>query len=140
VSNLGRTSVPQYAVISVRRLPRCERLVIAYPDEKTLRGLIAGPSIVTLGYNSREEAEASVYGCANTAQPSQRRSIENLVANIARSLKKIASRYLRAKDALFQAETQSAIGGLVQQVFAAAVVVLYSKNLLSTAIRAFISC
>jgi hypothetical protein len=69
VSSLVHTSMQQYAVISVRTLPHCERLVIAYPDEKTLRELLAGPSIVALGYSSREEAEANIYHCRTTAQP-----------------------------------------------------------------------
>lgn len=50
----------QYAVISVRSEPRCDRLVIAYPDEKSLRDLLAAPSILGLGYRSREEAQASI--------------------------------------------------------------------------------
>jgi hypothetical protein len=33
-----------------------ERIVIAYPNEKTLRDLIAAPSIVAFGFASREEA------------------------------------------------------------------------------------
>jgi hypothetical protein len=33
-----------------------ERLVLAYPNEETLRGLIADTSIVGLGFSSRDEA------------------------------------------------------------------------------------
>ena len=36
-----------------------ERLVIAYSNEESLRGLIAAPSIVALGFSSREEAASS---------------------------------------------------------------------------------
>jgi len=39
-----------------------ESLVIAYPDENCLRDLIAAPSIVGLGFASREEARAKVVG------------------------------------------------------------------------------
>jgi len=50
VDELVDTSTWQYTVISVRSGPDRERLVIAYLDEETLRGLIAAPSIVALGY------------------------------------------------------------------------------------------
>src|ERR1700692_420403 len=56
VDDLVDTSTWLCAVICVRSEPDRERLVIAYPDEKTLRDLIAAPSIVTLGYSSRADA------------------------------------------------------------------------------------
>lgn len=36
-----------------------ERVVIAYPSEESLRNLIAAPSIVALGFASRDEAIVS---------------------------------------------------------------------------------
>jgi hypothetical protein len=42
-------------------------LVIAYPDEETLRELIAAPSIVTLGYTSRADAVKNMYGVTTKA-------------------------------------------------------------------------
>ena len=72
VSSLVHGSMWQYAVISFRTEPRCERAVIAYPDEKSLRGLLAAPSIVGLGYRSREEAEANIDCCTTKAYPSRR--------------------------------------------------------------------
>jgi len=56
----------QYAVISVRSEPDRERLVIAYPDEETLRGLIAATSIVALGYTSRADAIKNIDRCVKT--------------------------------------------------------------------------
>lgn len=73
VSSLVHSSMWQYAVISVRSEPHCDRLVIAYPDEKSLRDLLAAPSILGLGYHSREEAEASADRYTMTAYPSQRK-------------------------------------------------------------------
>jgi len=52
------TSTIYYAVISIRNDSHRERLIIAYPNEKTLRQLIAAPSILALGYASRAEAVA----------------------------------------------------------------------------------
>lgn len=50
-----------YAVIEAsRNNDHPEHLVIAYLDEKCLRDLIAAPSIVALGFASREQAMASL--------------------------------------------------------------------------------
>src|SRR5689334_12334274 len=44
----------QYAVIQLSSITDPpEQLVLAYRDERTLRALIAGPSIVGLGFGSR---------------------------------------------------------------------------------------
>ena len=49
----------QYAVIAgVRAETGPERLVTAYPNEKSLRDLIAAASIIAVGFSSREEAIA----------------------------------------------------------------------------------
>jgi hypothetical protein len=48
-----------YAVIAgLRTETGPERLVIAYPNEKSLRDLIAPRSIIAVGFSSREEAAA----------------------------------------------------------------------------------
>jgi hypothetical protein len=58
----------RYAVIEARRLEgRPERLVIAYPDEDTLRDLLAAPSIIASGFASREAALASMEGSSAVA-------------------------------------------------------------------------
>jgi hypothetical protein len=49
----------QYAVIAgLRTETGSERFVIAYPNEESLRDLIAAPSIIATGFSSREEAAA----------------------------------------------------------------------------------
>ena len=51
----------RYAVTEAsRNKDHPEHLVIAYPDEKCLRDLIAAPSIVVLGFASREQAMANL--------------------------------------------------------------------------------
>jgi hypothetical protein len=66
VDELVDTSAWRYAVINVRSEPDRERLVIAYPDEETLRDLIAAPSIVALGYTSRADALKNIDRCVTT--------------------------------------------------------------------------
>jgi hypothetical protein len=58
-----RCSTVRYAIIQASsKKDHPERLVIAYPDENCLRDLIAGPSIVGLGFTWREEAMAKLVG------------------------------------------------------------------------------
>jgi hypothetical protein len=67
VNQVVDSSSVQYAVIAgLRTETGPERLVIAYPNEESLRDLIAAPSIVALGFSSREEAVAGNSACAPT--------------------------------------------------------------------------
>jgi len=73
VNRLVDFSDVQYAVIEGPHTETGhERLVIAYPNEQTLRDLIAAPSIVAFGFASREEAAAGSRCCLPTAVAYQR--------------------------------------------------------------------
>lgn len=139
VSSFVAASMPQFAVISVRTVPHCECLVLAYPDEKALRNLLAASSIVALGYNSREEAQASISDRATMAEPLRYKPIATLVAKNMQAIKKSVCNHLPAKGKFSLGKTKSTICGLLQQTFAAVVVLFYSKKVLSAALRAFIS-
>jgi hypothetical protein len=59
VNQVVDSSGVQYPVIAgLRTETGPERLVIAYPNEKTLRDLIAAASILAAGFSSHEEAVA----------------------------------------------------------------------------------
>lgn len=53
----------QYAVIEGGHEGRREPFVLAYREEKSLRDLIAAPSIIALGFASREQAVANIERC-----------------------------------------------------------------------------
>ena len=58
----------QYAVIEALRTETGpERFVIAYPNEQSLRDVIAAPSIIAFGFSSREEAVANTEACFSAA-------------------------------------------------------------------------
>jgi hypothetical protein len=64
MSNLVDSASSKYAVIeTLRTEARRECIVIAYPDEQSLRALLAAPSIIALGFVSRDNAEASIENC-----------------------------------------------------------------------------
>ena len=139
MGSLVHTLMPESAVISVGTEPRDERLVIAYPDEKTSHDFLASPGILAADCRSREEAQAGIDHCTTTASPSRRRLTPRFVAYSMLSLRKFVSGPLLANDNLSLVKTQGVFCDLLQHVFVAAVVVFYSKNVLSTAVRALIS-
>src|SRR6266576_3822931 len=68
VKQLVNFSSMQYAVIEALHTeagPEC--FVIAYPNEQSLRDVIAEPSIVAFGFSSREEAVAGGRACVPTS-------------------------------------------------------------------------
>src|SRR6201988_870221 len=74
VNKLVDSSGVQYAVIAgIRTETGPERLVIAYPNEKSLRDLIAAPSIIAAGFSSREEAATGSRGSIALSVGRQRR-------------------------------------------------------------------
>lgn len=138
MSSLVHSSMLQYAVISVRSEPCCEQLVIAYPDEKTLRDLLAPQSILGIGYSSPEEAQANVNRWKTTAYL-VRREVMAILVTAASSLKRFVANHEFPKGGFNLARIWSIIGDLLKHSFAIAIVVFYSKNVLSTAVRAVIS-
>ena len=138
MSSFIHGSVCQYAVISVRYKPRCERLVIAYPDEKSLRDLVAAPSILGLGYRSREEAQANIDRCTTAVYPSRQRVMATLVT-VSQTVKKVAANHEFPREGVNLARTWSIVRDFLQHSLAVAIVVFYSKNVLSAAVRALMS-
>lgn len=126
MDELVETSTWQYAVICVRSEPDRERLVIAYPDEKTLRNLIAAPSIVTLGYSCRADAlknidRSAVLHTTLTFLTECRVVLRRVAGGFGLSG---ASRVMRS---------------LLHNSLAATVIFFYSRTVLSSTVRAFIS-
>jgi hypothetical protein len=102
----------RYAVIQASsKKERPERLVIAYHDENCLRGLIAAPSIIGLGFASREEAIAKPEGRVSDGAPSKQLSGHRLV------------KHCRIPQSI------------LQFAVAAFIALFYSKNIVSVMIR-----
>jgi hypothetical protein len=139
VDELVATSAWRYAVISVRSEPARERLVIAYPDEKTLRDLIAAPSIVALGYTSRAEALKNIDRCVTTKSSLKRLlKTASLHPNMP-FLTECRAALPRLAGAFGLSGTSKVMRNLLHNGLAAALVFFYSRNVLSSTVRAFIS-
>src|SRR5882724_11995105 len=105
----------RYAVIQASsKKDHPERLVIAYPDENWLRDLIAAPSIVGLGFTSREEAMAKLVGSMPDPRALKPESRPNPMSYKAQPGRDSATRR-----------------GILQCAFSTITVLFYSKNLFS---------
>lgn len=126
---LFHCSNTRYAVIQASsKQERPERLVIAYEDENCLRYLIAAPSIVRLGFASREEAMANLEG--NTSGAASSKQEPRIIAMFHRTQKNgvLASGHSLAKH-------RGIPQRILQSALATVTVLLYSKNMVSVVIR-----
>jgi hypothetical protein len=138
VDELVETSTWRYAVINVRSEPDRERLVIAYPDEGALRSLIAAPSIVALGYPSLADAVRNIDRCVTKA------SLKRLLKTASRHssmtfLTECRAALRRFAGGVDLSRTSKLMRTLLHNGLAAALVFFYSRNVLSSTVRAFIS-
>jgi len=139
VDELVDTSAWQYAVISVRSEPDPERLVIAYPDEEALRDLIAAPSIEALGYTSRADALKNIDRCV-TPTASLKRPLKTAVLhpNMA-FLTECRVALWRLAGGFGRSGSSRVMRNLLHSGLAGALVFFYSRNVLSSTVRAFVS-
>lgn len=138
MDDLVDTLTWRYAVICVRSEPDRERLVIAYPDEETLRDLIAAPSIVALGYGSRADALKNVDPCVTT-----KASLKRLLKMA--SLHPNMTFLTECRTALRQlargfglSRTSRTMRTVLHKLLVWALVFFHSRNVLPSAVRAFI--
>jgi hypothetical protein len=138
VDELGDISTRRYAVISVRSEPHRERLVIAYPDERTLRALIAAPSIVALGYTSRADALKNI-DCCVPSKPSLKGLLKMALSPNITSLTKCRLVLRRFAGSLGFSRPSGIMRSLLHDGVAVALIFFYSRNILSSTVRALIS-
>ena len=127
----------QYAVIQLSSIADPpERLILAYTDERMLRALIAGPSIVGLGFASREEA----VGSDNRAL---KKAIGRAPAEELDSVREGQhQRYCGGGRAAAWSSFSSLLklaSGIVQFASAATIWIFYSKNIVSASIRSVLA-
>ena len=139
VNDLVDTSTWRYAVINLRSEPARERLVIAYPDEETLRDLIAAPSIVGLGYTSRADAVRNIDRCVTTKASVKRQLKAALHHPSMTFLIECRSALRRLAGGFELSGASKVMGNLLHNGLAAALIFFYSRNVFSSTVRALIS-
>jgi hypothetical protein len=125
----------QYAIIrtcSTHDSP--ELLVLAYADEKSLRSLIAEASIIALGFTSRSAAQTAESFHQTVA--SKGMHVMSAIRNASQRIS-LAFHFGRSRltEALRDWKGHSDLYRAVHFMFATAVLVLYSRNLVSASIR-----
>jgi hypothetical protein len=134
---LAQSTNVQYAVIRVSSTKAfLERIVIAYPNEETLRDLIAGPSIIGLGFASQEEAMATVDGDfpkTDVLRHANKRAIA--VGNKEFQAHSVMNGFLEGFS--FSKDCEIA-RSFLHFAIASATLIFYSRNMVSTTIRALL--
>jgi hypothetical protein len=138
VNELAESSSERFAVIESRWTDRRpDRFVLAYHDEESLRELIAAPSIVAVGFNSREDA-IRIGACFSGATSWQklRKPIPGNRAEHDQRGSHVSPQRLTGH--ICSAGVRGIVRLVVSQAVAAAILALYSKNVVGACIRAFI--
>ena len=134
MTELVDSSIAQYAVIEARRTEGpSERFVIAYPDEESLRELIAGPSIIACGFASREEALTNIDADLCTGAL-WKRTPRNRAEKYQRGVLSAKRRLARFNVT----QTGRMVCSLLQAAVAWAILILYSRNAVSAVIRSLV--
>jgi hypothetical protein len=129
----------QYAVIESRRTEGpSERFVIAYPDEESLRDLIVGPSIIACGFASREEAQTHIEADFWTAATFKQTPRGPTVDGNEKYRRGVLSAKGRLGAGFNLTQTGRIVRGFLQTAVAGAILIFYSRNAVSTAIRSFV--
>lgn len=135
MTSLVDSSIAQYAVIEARRTEGpSERFVITYPDEESLRELIAGPSIIACGFAYREEAQANIDADFCTAG-AWKKTPKDRADKYERGVPS-AKRRLGVGFNLTQ--TGRVVRGFLQAAVAGATLIFYSRNAVATVIRSLV--
>ena len=139
MDELVDTSTRRYAVICVRSEPGRERLVIAYLDEETLRDLIAEPSIVVLGYSSRADAVRNIDRCVTTTVSLKRPPKTAVLHTNLSFLTECRVALQRLAGCFGLWGSSRVMRNLLHNGLAGALIFFYSRNVLSSTLRAFVS-
>jgi hypothetical protein len=139
VDELVDNSTWRYAVICVRSEPDRERLVLAYPDEESLRKLIAAPSIVALGYTSRAHALKNIDCCVTTKASSRRPLKTASLHPNSTFLSESRATLRRLTAACGLLGTTKVMRNLLHNGLAVGLIFFYSRNVLASTVRAFVS-
>ena len=136
MKELGDLSSARYAVIEgLHTETGHERIVIAYPNEKSLRDLISASSIVAFGFSSREEAVAGSRSCLPTAVGYPRIPEAMAVGETEKHQQGLSWVDLRGETGSVLRRLARFLATSWSDVVTSAIVVFSSSNLVSAAIR-----
>jgi hypothetical protein len=141
VNEMVDSSGLRYAVIAGPRTETGpERLVIAYPNEKSLRDLIAAHSIIAVGFSSREEAAAGRNSPVRPAAASYEQMRETIAVWSEKCLQVFKWAGRRAEiDSVLRSAAEFLVSSY-SDFATTALVIFSSTNAVSTVIRMALGC
>ena len=108
--------------------------IIAYPDEESLRELIARPSIIACGFASREGAQTNIDTDFCTAATWKKTPIDRAE----KYQRGVLSANPRLGTGFNLKQTGRIVRGFLQVAVAGVILIFYSRNVVSTVIRSFV--
>ncbi len=136
VNSVVNSSGMQYALIAGLRIETGpERLVIAYPNERSLREFIAAASIIAVGFSSREEAVADSKASLPTAAASEERMPAPVAENTERCQQGFHWSERRAEIASALGRAAEFLVASYRDIASTAAVIFFSTNAISALIR-----
>ena len=129
----------RYAVIEARWSNAShERFVVAYRDEGSLHKLLAPPSIIGMGFSSREAAVAAIANCSSTVAASKTRSGEARLQLAQEPPPRNSTSEAAPATRVVLTNTRSIACATLQHAVAACILMFYSRNALGAAIRSLV--
>jgi len=130
----------QYAVIETFRTEGgSERFVLAYHDERSLRGLIAAACIAAFGFSSREEAAARTKPSVSMASTQKQVPGTTVVKRTEEHQHGPHRGEQRSETCSAWPTIRRLLAAFYSDTVAAGISVFFSGNMFSTAIRTFLA-
>jgi hypothetical protein len=130
----------RYAVIEAFRAEGGpERFVLAYRNEQSLCDLIAAPCIAAFGFSSREDATARTKPSVSRATIPERTPRTTVVKRTEERQHGRLRREQRPETCSASSKIHRFLAAFYSDVVAAGILIFFSRNIFSTAIRTFLA-
>jgi hypothetical protein len=130
----------RYAVIEAFRAEGGrERFVLAYRNEQSLRDLIAAPCIAAFGFSSREDATARTKPSVSRATIQEQTRRTTVVKRTEERQHGRHRREQRPETCSASSKIRRFLAAFYSDVVAVGILIFFSRNIFSTAIRTFLA-
>jgi hypothetical protein len=129
----------RYAVIEAFRKGDSERFVLAYRDEQSLRDLIAAPCIAAFGFSSREDAEAGTKPSVSMAAIQKQTRSTTAVQRLEQREHGDQQVEQRSETCRPSSKVRRLLTAFYSEAVVAGILIFFSRNIFSTAIRTFLA-
>jgi hypothetical protein len=130
----------RYAVIEAFRAEGDpERFVLAYRNEQSLRDLIAAPCIAAFGFSSREDATARTKPSVSMATVQKQTRRTTVVKRTEERQRGRHRGEQRSETCSASSKIHRFLTALYSDAVVAGILIFFSRNIFSTAIRTFLA-